>query len=222
MSVVFGTHNFTEGTPTSEDAESDILVGQEVDRHRTRAGLPDHGIFFPLRDKHQCIAWNKDVFRRDGLGKAIRLHGSGRAEGWPFPSPSRYLLLQRLMHRQSNLHLSVFGVWLINSWNPMPEGRDEDTEQRAQIAADSLKIVVNRVEAEKHAGRAVLMGGDFNSVRASLVFDGLRQVGPAHGLDRLFFAPPFLLKRTWSGPTTGVGPDDQHHSRHAEFDLAFH
>lgn len=218
-SFVFGSHNLTEGIPTTADAESDVLVCQEVDRRRTRRGLDGHRFFFPARDRHQCIAWNPDVFKRDGHGTAFRLHRSGRAEGWPFKSPARYVLRQWLVHRETGLLLTVFGVWLLNSWDPVR--RDEDTAQRMQIGTASLEVIARKVAVERHDGRIPLVGGDFNSQRARIGFGGLHNAGPARGLDRLFYTPgPLVLGRTWEGPPTGVGRDMQHHSRHAEFTIA--
>lgn len=216
-----GDQNMTEGPVTAYVEACDLVAGQEVNRRRVRRGLPNHRKFFPVRDKHQCLAWNPDVFKGDGRGVAIRLHRSGRAEGWPFPSPSRNLIRKRLIDRETGLHLTLFGAWLLPSWHPAgPDGRDEHTAQREEIVRRCLNLVSHEVAAERRRGQAVILAGDLNSTTAQIQIPGLRHAGQASGLDRILYTPDSLtLLDVWSGPETGVGGDRRHRSRHARFEI---
>lgn len=209
----------TEGPVTDAVRQADIVVGQEVDDERLRAGLP-----FPLfarlkpaRETHQAIAWRRSQFKRDGRGRAVLLHRSGKAEGWEgIRTPARFVLIQRLVHRKTGLRLTVLSVWLINSWAPASaKGRDRFTALRYDIAEDSLETIERLVDRERADGRSVVMGGDFNSLRADLHFGGLDEVEPDRGLDRIFISRSLSVLSTSEGPTTGAGNDMRHHSRHA-------
>lgn len=219
----FATHNMTEGPVTSVVAGADVVVGQEVDDERVKAGLawPRFARFIPFRSTHQTIAWRRSQFRRDGKARAVLLHRSGQAEGWDgIRTPARFVLIQRLVHRKTGARITVLSVWLINSWQPAsPRGRDRFTAQRYEIAEDSLETIERLVAHEQADGRLVVMGGDFNSIVADLEFDGLNEVPPRRGLDRIFAAKGLRVLGTSEGPTTGVGNDMRHHSRQARLQI---
>lgn len=216
---IAATHNMTEGAVTNEVADSNLIALQEIDRGKVRAGLhrQQFAKYFPVRDPHQCLAWDRDMFKRDGRGKAIRLHKSGKAEGWRgIRTPARYVLRQRLIHRETGQHVTLIGVWLINSWQPA--GRtDQWTDQRAEIASKSLAKVERLIQRELDRGALVVAAGDFNSLFAQIDL-GLRQAFRA-GLDRIFYSRGLVLIETWEGPTTGVGTDKRHKSRHALLEI---
>lgn len=218
---VAATANQTEGPVTNAVAESHLIALQEIDRRKVRAGLhcQEFAKFFPLRDRHQCLAWHRDHFRRAGRGTAIRLHRSGRAEGWRgIRTPARYVLRQRLVHRETGQAVTLFGVWLINSWQPASsKGIDRYTDFRAEVADKSLARLGHLVAAELNRGALVIAAGDFNSIVAR--FDiGLRSAFRA-GLDRVFYSPGLRAVEEWEGPKTGVGDDMRHHSRHVLFEI---
>lgn len=214
----FAGQNQTEGTPPV----ADIVVGQEIDRRRVRRTLRRRRFrhFFPVRDRHQSISWDRSLFKRDGRGHAVRLHRSGRAERWAFPTPARHLLVQRLVARDTGARLTVMGVWVLNSWQPGPDGVDAHTPARRRIALDSLQRVRDAVQRELDTGRAVILEGDFNSISAVIDFNGLR-AARARGLDRLFYGGPglALVDGVREGPKTGVGSQMRHHSLLATFTL---
>lgn len=218
-SFIAATHNMTEGAVTNEVADSDLIALQEIDRRKVRAGLhrQQFARFFPARDPHQCLAWNRDLFKRDGRGKAFRLHKSGKAEGWRgIRTPARYVIRQRLIHRETGQHVTLFGVWLINSWQPAGRG-DQWTDERADIADKSLAKIERLAQAELDRGALVVTAGDFNSLFARIDV-GLRNVFRA-GLDRIFVSRGLTVVDTWEGPTTGVGNDRRHKSRHVLLEI---
>jgi endonuclease/exonuclease/phosphatase family metal-dependent hydrolase len=218
---VAATHNLTEGDITNAVADSHLIALQEIDRRKVRAGLhrQEFAKFFPLRDRHQCLAWHRDLFKRDGRGATIRLHRSGRAEGWRgIRTPARYVLRQRLVHRETGQRVTLFGVWLIPSWDPATErGEDQFTDDRERIADKSLRKLERLVQAELDRDAVVIPMGDFNSIFGRINL-GLRSAFRV-GLDRVFYSPGLRAIKEWEGPKTGVGDDMRHHSRHVLFEI---
>lgn len=218
ISVV--THNMTEGPVTTQVRAADLIAGQEVARHRIWAALSWRlfGRFMPA-GTGLLVAWRRDVFQRVGKPRVRRLHRSGRGLRLPFATPRRYVLVVRLRHRKTGRVFTVLVTWLINSWRPFR--RDSHTVLREQLAQRSLDVLDQEATAAEARGDLVLLLGDLNSVRADFDFHDLRPAFAA-GLDRIFYsADPalHLAAPGWEGPTTGVGKQKRHHSRHARLQI---
>lgn len=218
ISVV--THNMTEGPVTDQVRAADLIAGQEVARRRIWRGLRRRtfGRYMPL-GTGMLVSWRRSVFEQVGTPRARRLHGSGRGLGLPFATPRRFVLVVRLRHRATGRVFTVLVTWLINSWRPFR--RDAHTALREELAQKSMTVVDDEAAAAEARGDLVVLLGDLNSVRANFDFHDLRPVFDT-GLDRIFYsADPALALAApgWEGPTTGVGNQMRHHSRHARLQI---
>lgn len=207
--------NCTEGPVTPAIRKQDVLIGCEIDKGRIREGLPGWAHFFPVLDAHQSISWNPAKFKATFKGYQ-RYHDSGRAEGWPIRTPARGVIFVQGHHRDlPEVPVTLWGTWLLNSWNPAGD-HDRHTPERRRIVDDlELPVLRTFLRRERHAGRVTIGGGDMNSLPWSGHINGLIQIKP-RGLDRAYISDNDLRVRlrgnVTEGPTTGVGPQKRHKS----------
>ena len=206
-----GTQNLTEGVPPRQLAACDVICVQEVHRRRFKEGLPDrYRTYFPKKTPGLAIAWDPRVLE-DAKPGAIRFHDSGKAEGWPFPSPARGVAyVKGLIHGQRSV---VFNLWLLNSHTPMKP--DHHTAMRHAIVMERCwPILRKRVRLWHQNGWTVYGAGDGNTIKGELTLPYLWQPW-GRGLDRIWLPKDARVElvRAEEGPKTGVGSQMKHGSK---------
>ena len=135
MSITFeyGTQNLTEGPVTDALRRCEILSVQEVNQTLFKRQMKEtHGVFCPVRDPHQALAWDRDLIKVTRRGWT-EFHRSGDENKWdgkagrPFiKSPPRGMAWVEGHYRDHpEQDIAIFSIWLMNSWLPME--RDEWT-----------------------------------------------------------------------------------------------